>query len=286
MIAHVTNVLISAADLSSLLSAQRVVIVDCRFSLKDPSLGRKLYDSGHIPGARYADLDRDLSAPVVPGRTGRHPLPDPETLAGRFSGWGIDSDTKVIAYDDAGGAFAARVWWLLAWLGHDDASVLDGGFSAWQAGNHPVQSESPPESTARTFVPHPRPEMIADAEEVERVRERDDHRLLDARDAPRFRGEEEPIDKVAGHIPGARSLPFPSLLESGHFRPAADIRASFAATLGHVPAQNAIAYCGSGVTAAHLVLAAEHAGLGRLRLYPGSWSEWITDPSRPIATGA
>jgi thiosulfate/3-mercaptopyruvate sulfurtransferase len=281
----VTSALISVDELATLLPAGQVVVVDCRFSLKEPDQGFARYREGHIPGAVYAHLDRDLSGPVVPGRTGRHPLPDPEALARRFAEWGIDATRHVIAYDDDVGAFAARLWWLLHWLGHDSVSVLDGGFAAWTAAGLPGSTETP-DVTRASFVAHVRSELIADANEVEAVRTHDDHRLLDARDGARFRGEVEPIDPVAGHIPGARSLPFLGHTDAGHMRPAADVLASFAAVLGHVPAENAIAYCGSGVTAAHLVLAADHAGLGRVRLYPGSWSEWITDASRPVATGS
>jgi thiosulfate/3-mercaptopyruvate sulfurtransferase len=280
----VTSALISVDELHALLSDESLVVVDCRFSLKDPGEGAARYAEGHIPGARYAHLERDLSGSVVPGRTGRHPLPDPARLAARFSEWGIDATKRVIAYDDSVGAFAARLWWLLHWLGHETASVLDGGIAAWTARGLPL-STNPAEGRPATFVPDVRTSLVADADEVERVRARDDHRLLDARDGARFRGEVEPIDPVAGHIPGAHSLPFLSLTDSGHVRPPGDVLASFAAVLGHVPAQNAIAYCGSGVTAAHLVLTAEYAGLGRMRLYPGSFSEWIADRTRPVATG-
>lgn len=280
-----TSALISIDDLATELSNEELVVVDCRFSLKLPDEGLARYAEGHIPGARYAHLDRDLSGPVVAGCTGRHPLPDPAALARRFGEWGIDAKKRVVAYDDSVGAFAARFWWLSHWLGHASVAVLDGGYAAWTARGLPLETLVPT-VTVTQFVPEIRSELVADANEVERVRMRDDHRLLDAREGVRFRGEEEPIDPVAGHIPGARSLPFMGHTEAGHLRPAADIRASFAAVLGHVPAENAIAYCGSGVTAAHLVLAAEHAGLGRVRLYPGSWSEWICDASRPVATGA
>lgn len=280
-----TSALISVDELATLLPTAELVVLDCRFSLKDPEQGFARYQAGHIPGARYAHLNRDLSGPVTPGLTGRHPLPDPQTLARRFSDWGIDASRRVVAYDDDVGAFAARAWWLLRWLGHDAVSVLDGGFAAWSSAGRTVETETPTVTSA-SFVPHLRPELVADANEVEEMRTHDDHRVLDARDAARFRGEVEPIDPVAGHIPGARSLPFMAHTDAGHLRPPGDILASFAAVLGHVPAENAIAYCGSGVTAAHLVLAAEHAGLGRMRLYPGSWSEWITDASRPVATGS
>ncbi len=276
--------LIQASELRPLVDSSTVRVIDCRFTLGDPDAGRAQYQQGHVPGAEYAHLDRDLSGVVVTGRTGRHPLPNPSELASRFSEWGISEATHVVAYDDQAGAFAARLWWLLKWLGHDKASVLDGGFTAWVDGGHPVSTEAATIAPTE-FVPQERAELVLEVDEIERIRDRDDHRLLDARGVARFRGDEEPIDPVAGHIPGARSLPFVELTHAGHFRPIADIRASFAARLGHVSAENAVAYCGSGVTACHLILAAEHAGLGRVRLYPGSWSEWIADASRPVEIG-
>lgn len=257
------------------------VIVDCRFSLADPSAGRRAYDAGHLPRSVFADLERDLSGPVVRGRTGRHPLPDPATFAARANAWGIDEHTPVVAYDDAGGAMAARLWWLLRWLGHERVAVLDGGVGAWERGRELTREVPAPVPRQFRWTLHP--ELVALADEVERARQAPDQRVLDARAADRFRGENETIDPVAGHIPGARSLPFAGNLENGRMLPPDRLRARIEAALDGVPADRAIAYCGSGVTAAHDVLAAEIAGLPGMRLYAGSWSEWITDPSRPVA---
>ncbi len=261
------------------------VVVDCRFSLSDPAYGRRAYQEAHIPGAVYAHLDEDLSGPIVPGRTGRHPLPDPDRLARKLSAWGIDNRTQVVAYDDAGGAFAARLWWLLGWLGHDAVAVLDGGWPRWVREGRPVRGgieTRPP----RTFVPHLRPEQVATADEVLRHLHDPAWRLLDARAPERYRGELEPIDPVAGHIPGAVNAPFAeNLTPEGTFRPPEQLRQRFEALLGDVPPERVICYCGSGVTAAHNLLAMAHAGLPGARLYAGSWSEWITDPRRPVARG-
>ena len=258
-------------------------LVDCRFALDDPARGRRAYQAGHIPGAVYAHLDDDLSGPVEPGVTGRHPLPDPETFAERLGRWGIDNETQVVAYDDAGGAIAARLWWMLRWLGHQAVAVLDGGFQRWQARGYPI-SMHPPEPEPRLFVPHPRPELLADADDAagavpERI-------LLDARDAARYRGAVEPIDPVAGHIPGAVNAPFKENLDAdGCFLPPDALRERFDRLLDGRDAVEAICYCGSGVTAAHNLLAMRHAGLGDARLYAGSWSHWITDEARGRSLG-
>ncbi|GIV61135.1 MAG: putative 3-mercaptopyruvate sulfurtransferase [Rhodothermaceae bacterium] len=261
-------------------------MVDCRFSLQDPERGRRAYREAHIPGAVYAHLDDDLSGPVVPGRTGRHPWPDPDALAATLSAFGIDETVQVVAYDDAGGAIAARLWGLLTWLGHDAVAVLDGGWPAWQRAGYPVrggEERRPP----RRFVPRPRPGLLVTAGDVERVRQDPAWRLLDARAPERFRGEHEPIDPVAGHIPGAVSAPFAGNLDDGgRFLPPETLRARYATLLGEVPPERVVCYCGSGVTANHVRLAMAHAGLGLPRLYPGSWSEWITDPARPVAREA
>src|SRR5690242_12480165 len=209
--------LIPAATLAAHLADPDWAVVDCRFSLAEPERGRRDYDQAHIPGAVYAHLNTDLSAEVVPGRTGRHPLPPVERITQTLSDWGIDARTQVVAYDDADGSMAVRVWWLLGWLGHDAVAVLDGGWAAWQQAGYPVaggQEARPP----RTFVPHPRPERILSAADVQ-ARLRDPaFRLLDARTAPRYRGEQEPIDPVAGHIPGALSAPYAENVDpAGHF---------------------------------------------------------------------
>lgn len=261
------------------------VIVDCRFSLNDPAYGRQAYLEAHIPGAVYAHLDADLSGPVVPGQTGRHPLPDPDQLAQKLGAWSIDARTQVVAYDDAGGAFAARLWWLLGWLGHEAVAVLDGGWPRWVQEGRPVR-KGVERRTARTFKPQVRPEWVVTAEEVMQRLQDPAWRLLDARAPERYRGEQEPIDPVAGHIPGAVNAPFTeNLTPAGTFRSPEVLRQRFMALLGNVPPERVICYCGSGVTAAHNLLALAHAGLPGARLYVGSWSEWITDPRRPVARG-
>jgi thiosulfate/3-mercaptopyruvate sulfurtransferase len=246
-------------------------IVDCRFWLDATQRGRVDYVAGHVPGAVYAHLDEDLSGPVMPGRTGRHPLPATERFAATLSRWGIDASVQVVAYDAAGGAIAARLWWMLRWLGHERVALLDGGWPRWQREGLPARTGTE-SRVGRTFSPRPRPALAVDAAAV------------DARGSERFRGEREPIDPVAGHIPGAVSAPFAgNLRDDGSFLSPGALRARYDALLSGVPAERVAVYCGSGVTAAHAVLALAHAGLGAARLYPGSWSEWITDPTRPVA---
>ncbi|MCS7039120.1 MAG: sulfurtransferase [Anaerolineae bacterium] len=277
--------LVSPDVLAAHLDDPDWAVVDCRFSLQDTGYGRRAYQAGHIPGAVYAHLDEDLSGPVIPGRTGRHPLPEPEVFTARLERWGIGNTTQVVAYDDAGGAYAARLWWMLRWLGHEAVAVLDGGWPAWVAAGLPQHGGTETRPPA-VFTARPRPERVATAAEVLARRLDPDWRVLDARGADRFRGENETIDPVAGHIPGAVSAPYAdNLTPDGRFRDAESLRRRYRALLGDVPAARAICYCGSGVTAAHDLLAMFHAGLGEGLLYPGSWSEWITDPTRPIATG-
>ncbi len=278
--------LVSPAELAALESNldAALTLVDCRFSLADASAGERSYEEGHIPGAVYAHLERDMSGPIVPGKTGRHPLPEAEELAKRLGALGIGNGSLVVTYDESNGAFASRLWWLLRWLGHDDVAVLDGGLARWSAEGRPV-TNARTTLVAKEFRATPRPELVADVNAVEAARRDPAARLLDARGADRFRGENETMDPVAGHIPGARSLPFLENLVDGRMRPAADLRARFEQALGGVPTDKAVMYCGSGVTACQNLLAAEHAGLSGMRLFPGSWSEWITDPSRPVALG-
>lgn len=274
----------SASDLAERLADPDIVVVDCRFDLIQPEAGRAAYAIAHIPGARYADLNRDLSAPVQPGITGRHPLPDPAELAQRLGACGIDQTSTVVAYDDSSGAIAARLWWLLLWLGHERVAVLDGGWSAWQA-HGGAQTAELPSIQPKTFVPRVQSNLLASLEEVERSVHDGAPLLLDARATPRFRGDQEPIDRVGGHIPGARSLPFASLLEDGRLVSPARLRATFAQALTGTPPERAVCYCGSGVTACHLLLGAAQAGLPLPRLYAGSYSEWIADGTRAVATG-
>jgi len=261
--------------------------VDCRYYLDNIQQGRQEYSEGHLPGAVYADLGEDLSAPVRPGITGRHPMPEVETLSRTFSNWGIGANTQVVIYDQGPGMIAARLWWMLHWLGHDKAAVLEGGWKKWREEGKPVSREIPP-ITPQQFNAVVHSEWVADADEVleNLLGGNTKVKILDARAADRYRGENETLDPIAGHIPGALSAPFANNVKpDGGFRTAEELRVVYQNLLGDTPACDAIVYCGSGVTAAHNILAMKHIGLGMARLYPGSWSHWITDKQRPIATG-
>jgi thiosulfate/3-mercaptopyruvate sulfurtransferase len=274
--------LISTAELAQHLDDPHWAIVDARFSLADHDLGERNYLAAHIPGAVYAHLERDLSSPQVAGKTGRHPLPPPDAIAHTLSQWGIDAATQVAVYDDSSGVYAGRLWWMLRWLGHDAVAVLDGDWRQWQHEGRPTRAgvESRP---PRTFVPHVRPELLVTAEEIEARLGDPSLRLYDARGADRFRGENETLDPVGGHIPGARSAPYAGNLDAGgRMLPPDALRARFEELLGDTPATEAIFYCGSGVSVAHDVIALEHAGLGMPRVYVGSWSDWISNGQRPV----
>ncbi len=275
------SALISVAELAAAVQAGDSRLVDCRASLQDPAAGLEAYRRGHLPGASFADLATDLSGPVEPGKTGRHPLPAIDAFVARARSWGISGDTQVVVYDDAAGAFAARLWWLLRWLGHDKVAVLDGGLAAWVAAGHPLTTH-PPIVAVGDFTPRSHTEWLVQARDLAESAPR---KLFDARSPERFRGEVEPIDPVMGHIPGAFNLPFSDNLRDGRFLPPAELRARLAAALDGTLPEDAVVYCGSGVTACHDVLAFAHAGLPLPRLYAGSWSEWITDPGRPVERG-
>ncbi len=278
------DTLIDAATLHAHLDDPRWVVVDCRFSLMDTEAGHRAYRESHLPGARYVHLDEDLSGSITPA-TGRHPLPDPVRLARKLGDRGIGPGTQVVAYDDLGGMLAAaRLWWVLRWLGHEAVAVLDGGFPAWRRAGLPLTAELPSVQST-TFDLQTNDQLWLTAAQVLALSA--ESVVLDARAAARFRGEMEPIDPVAGHIPGAVNLPTEgNLTADGHFLPVAKLRARFAATLGERPPTTVVHSCGSGVTACHNLLAMEAAGLRGSRLYAGSWSEWIRDPGRPVATGA
>ncbi|CAM2066874.1 Sulfurtransferase [Sulfidibacter corallicola] len=262
------------------------MFIDCRFSLQHPKRGFHDYLAEHILGARYAHLDRDLSGRIVPGVTGRHPLPKVKDFVATCRAWGINRETRVVAYDDVGGAIAARLWWLMHWLGHETVSVLDGGWQRWLAEGRPISTGEEPKPPLGNFTGTPQSELIADVEDVRRAIESGDWRILDARGPARYAGEAEPIDPVAGHIPGAMNFPFATNLDECQcFLPADQLRLNLENTLNGTPSHQSICYCGSGVTAAHNLLAMAHTGLPLGKLYVGSWSEWITDPSRPVATG-
>jgi thiosulfate/3-mercaptopyruvate sulfurtransferase len=277
--------LISPAELSQHLAEPDWVVVDCRFALADTEYGRRAYQEAHIPGAIYAHLDEDLSGLMIRGQTSRHPLPTGDTFARTLSNWGIDGDVQVVAYDDAGGAIAARLWWMLRWLGHPAVAVLDGGWPRWQSEDRPVR-KGPETQSARHFIPQVQPHLLAEADEVFKISTDPTYHLFDSRSADRYRGENETLDPVAGHIPGAVSAPFAGNLDAGgRFLSVEDLKTRFQILLADIPAEQTIFYCGSGVTAAHNLLALAHAGFGDGRLYAGSWSEWITDPDRPVETG-
>lgn len=278
--------LIAPQQLAERLGAPKLVILDCRFALEDVDYGQRSYAEGHIAGAHFADLERDLSGPVVKGVTGRHPLPDPQQLIQRLRSWGIDNDSDVVLYDDGPGAFAARAWWLLAWLGkRDGVAILDGGLKAWHAAGLPLSLDAC-DKREGSFSGQPDASLVLDAAELANGLGTPDLTLLDARALPRFRGEMEPIDPVAGHIPGAHCAAFTDNLgPDGRFLSPQQLKQRFAALLGTRQPQALVVYCGSGVTACHNLFALALAGYPLARLYAGSWSEWITDPQRPVAKG-
>ncbi|MDU9389580.1 sulfurtransferase [Pseudomonas sp. zfem002] len=278
--------LIAPRQLAERLGEPGLVILDCRFALEDVDYGQRSYAEGHIAGAHFADLERDLSGPVVKGVSGRHPLPQPGRLIERLQQWGISNDSEVVLYDDGPGAFAARAWWLLAWLGkRSGVSILDGGLKAWHAAGLPL-SLDPAERHEGTFTGKPDPALLISAQQLRERLGDPALTLLDARALPRFRGEVEPIDPVAGHIPGAQCAVFTDNLGAdGHFLPVEQLKARFARLIGSRKPQDLVAYCGSGVTACHNLFALSLAGYPLAPLYAGSWSEWITDPQRQIATG-
>jgi thiosulfate/3-mercaptopyruvate sulfurtransferase len=279
------NTLISTDQLAEHLDDPDWVIFDCRFDLAEPQAGERAYRDGHIPGARYAHLNRDLAGPTGP-ETGRHPLPDPELLAGKFAGWGVGHDSQIVAYDDRGGMFAARLWWLARWLGHGCVAVLDGGLTQWLAEERPLDRDVP-RPKAREFKPRVTHDLRRTTADVEALVDgRRDARLVDARARARYLGEQEPVDPVAGHIPGAINLPFmENLDEASRFRAPKELVRRFHDALGDRDAREVIHSCGSGVTACHNLLAMEVAGLHGSTLYAGSFSEWISDPKHPVETG-
>lgn len=278
--------LISPQELAARLDEPGLVILDCRFALEDIDYGQRSYAEGHIAGARFADLDKDLSGAVTKQVTGRHPLPNPEQLIQRLQDWGINDDSTVVVYDDGPGAFAAHAWWLLMWLGkRESVYLLDGGLKAWHAAGLPLSLDAPVHEAGR-FAGQPDHSLVVSAQQLHNALHDPDLTLIDARAPARFRGEVEPIDPVAGHIPGARCAVFTDNLGAdGRFLPADQLKARFEKVLGGKPAATLVSYCGSGVTACHNLFALALAGYPLTRLYPGSWSEWITDPDRPIATG-
>jgi thiosulfate/3-mercaptopyruvate sulfurtransferase len=276
--------LVSSDILAAHLNDPSWVVVDCRFDLQKPGWGMEEYQLAHIPGAVYAHLNHDLASPVTP-TSGRHPLPQANDFIEILSGWGVDSAKQVVAYDSAAGQFAARLWWLLRFYHHPAIAVLDGGFAKWTAENRPTQSGVEHHSPSH-FVGTADSAMIVNVTDVEEIRRDPNFRLIDARTNSRFRGEGETIDPVAGHIPGAVNHFYGMNLNPDNtLKDPKSLRSSFEEILGPIQPNHAVVYCGSGITATYNLLAMEYAGLAGVRLYPGSWSEWIRDPNRPWTTG-
>ena len=256
---------------------------DCRYVLTEPDKKQAEFAESHLPGATYAHVNHDLAAPQIQGKTGRHPLPKIAELSKTFSAWGISSSTQVVVYDDAGGAYAVRLWWMLRWLGHDAVAVMDGGWPRWVQEGRQVTAALTV-SEPKIFKASPRDYWLVTAEDIKADLDNYEVRILDARNSDRFQGINETLDPVAGHIPGAVSAPFvENLDEDGNWKSKSVLRLMYEKLLSGSPAEQAVSYCGSGITACHNILAMYHAGLGDSRLYCGSWSDWIADHKRPVA---
>lgn len=265
---------------------RELVIIDCRFSLANPQSGNDAYQISHLPKAHYADLESDLSGVIDPGKTGRHPLPTIEACTALFRSWGINSESQVVAYDDMGGMIGSRLWWMLRWLGHERVAVLDGGWQAWAAAGYPTSGEVT-EVSKGDFAPSPHPEYLAELKDIVSFLETQDGIMIDSRASERYLGEVEPIDRIAGRIPGSVNSPHSKTQAAdGFFGSEQDLNELFRPLLRGVAPDKAIFYCGSGVTAARNLLAMDHIGLGMGKLYVGSWSEWITYPDLPKVVGS
>jgi thiosulfate/3-mercaptopyruvate sulfurtransferase len=276
--------LVSAEQVADQIGDPRLLVFDCRYELASPEAGSAAYLRGHLPGAVHVDLHHDLAGPTSP-TSGRHPLPEPQVFAARLRRWGVCDDSLLLAYDDATGMWASRFWWMTAkWLGHRHVAVMDGGLRRWLQLGLPTTTDPVPLRPAGDFAARPDAGAHVDADTTAAAALDPQRRVLDARAAERYRGEVEPIDPVAGHVPGALNHPSSGVVTAdGCFLPPAALANAFTRTLGPVAPADTITMCGSGVTACHLLLAMEHAGLPGARLYPGSWSEWSRDPSRPVA---
>lgn len=273
--------LISTAELAVQLSDSNLVIVDTRHDLMNPAIGRDAYAVGHIPGAIYLSIDEDLSA-AKSGKNGRHPLPSPEVFAATLGAKGINNASKVVVYDQGSAMFVGRLWWMLRWVGHDNVYVLNGGIAQWVKEGRATETAANVR-TETTFTAFPRDDMRMTAEQTQAALAMPQRRILDARAPERYRGEVEPVDPVAGHIPGAFNRAFPNNLRDGVYKPAEELRTEFEALLAGRKPEDLIHQCGSGVSALANMIAMEHAGLSGSKLYAGSWSEWCSDASRPVA---
>ncbi len=278
------KMLVTIEELAAHLEDPKWVLFDCRHDLMDPTAGPAAYAEEHIPGAYFLHTDYDLSGAKT-GKNGRHPLPDLDIFAARMNQCGVAPGVQVVAYDDLGGNFAVRLWWLLEWLGHERVALLDGGYPRWLREKRAVTQEVPAARPGK-FVPKPALGATVDANFVDLIRDDPSVKLVDARAVDRYTGKQEPIDPVAGHIPGSVNRFWKlNLQPDDRFKPAAQLRQEFAALLGNAAPEQSVHLCGSGVTACHNIFAMELAGLAAGRLYPGSWSEWCSDPNRAVATG-
>lgn len=281
-----TSPVISAAELHDLLAKEsaNLVVVDSRHDLANPAWGRDAYLQAHIPGAIFVSIDDDLSAELT-GSNGRHPLPTPEQFAQTLEKLGIGNHHRVVVYDQGSTMFAGRLWWMLRWLGHDAVQVLDGGFAQWEKQGYATEAGAGRAPVQASFTARVQPQLLRTVAQTQATLGDDLHLIVDARAPERYRGDVEPMDRVAGHIPGALNRPFALNQRDGVFKPADELRAEFAALLAGKTADKVIHQCGSGVSGCANVLAMEYAGLQGSALYAGSWSEWSSDPTRPVATG-
>ena len=279
--------LVSVEELAAQLHDPNWIVVDCRFNLMQPDAGREAYAAGHIPGAVYADLDKDLASAASAESGGRHPLPDVGAFRHLLDSWGVGATSRIVAYDDAGGAVAARLWWLVRWMGHQRVALLDGGLGAWRAAQHELSdgSATTRQGEFRNGYGEPGNMPVVDVAELEAGLIDDRLMLLDARAPDRFFAREEPLDPVAGHVPGALNLPFQENLGAdGRFRPAPELHEHYQSVIGARSPSELVCMCGSGVTACHTLLALEVGGFPGAALYVGSWSDWVSSAQRPVAT--
>ena len=275
------STIVSAQELNAIIHDDNVRVFDCRFSLKDPQGGLNNYQAGHLPMAQFADMDTQLSSAMTE-TSGRHPLPEADTFLAQLKAWGINNDTQVIAYDDISGAFAARLWWMMRWMGHDKVAVLNGGMQQWTEQGYEL-SQDKVEFAAGNFSGTPNMDWLVDIETVQAELEANKITLIDARAPDRFTGNDKNTDPVPGHVPGAHNLPFGgNLTKDGRFETAEIINQRFLSIIQDQPLTNVVNMCGSGVTACHNLLAQAVAGMPPTKLFIGSWSQWIKDSSRPV----
>ena len=279
--------LISSPQLKALLGQPDVLIVDCRHDLMKASFGSDAYAQSRIPGAIFIDVEKQLAGKHT-GQNGRHPLPEREAFRAFAANQGVGASTQVVVYDSQSGQSAGRLWWMLRWIGHEAVAVLDGGWAGWSAAGYPIETGTPSRSAPQPIAAAESVDLTPTVDVKDVIENLDSHvyTLIDARAGARYRGETEPLDPVAGHIPGALNRPFQENLQAdGLFKPASVLKQEFSTLLGSVDPERVVHQCGSGISACHNLLAMEHAGLPGSRLYPGSWSEWCADPARPVAIG-